>query len=164
MSNTMQTLRNGFYGPRRSTGIAAVEFVISVPLLIFFMLAVAELGRAFVQYGTLSYCVRNGARFVSQRVTRSTSGQIEIPGPVVAQARNLTVYGDVVSGVSPLLPDFATSQVTVRTAGNDNIEVVATYPYRPMIGGGLLPIYSGTAAPTLFTMRIPLTMRATSIL
>ena len=51
---------------RRSRGMAAVEFVITVPLLLLVMLVVVELGRAFVQYDTLSYSVRNSARFVTE--------------------------------------------------------------------------------------------------
>ena len=41
MSRIINTFRREFRGPRRSAGVAAVEFVISVPLLIFVMLAVA---------------------------------------------------------------------------------------------------------------------------
>ena len=41
-------------GPRRARGLAAVEFVVLAPFMLFLMLAGAELGRAFVHYQTLS--------------------------------------------------------------------------------------------------------------
>ena len=53
-------------GPRFERGVAAVEFVVTAPFLVFLMLAVAEVGRALVHYSTLSYGVRDSARFVTE--------------------------------------------------------------------------------------------------
>lgn len=160
MRRTRQTSRLELCGPRRSAGVAAVEFVVAVPILIFTMLAIAELGRAFVQYDTLSYSVRNSARFVSENAIAGTTGVVQITPVVAAQARNLAVSGSTAGG-APLLPAFAPAHVAVLDAGDNNIEVRAAYPYQPLIGGAL-PMFRGDSAPTTFTMRISVIMRAIS--
>lgn len=156
----MQALQREFRGPRRSAGVAAVEFVIAVPILIFVMLAIAELGRAFVQYDTLSYSIRNSARYVSENSIVGTTGVVDVSG-AVAGARNLAVYGTPGGGGQPVLPGFTTGHVSVLNAGGGNIEVVATYPYQPLIGSAL-PMFRGGAEPTAFNMRISVIMRAIS--
>jgi Flp pilus assembly protein TadG len=156
----MQTLRGEFRGARRSAGVAAVEFVIAVPILIFVLLAIAELGRAFVQYDTLSYSIRNSARFVSENAIVGTTGVVDVSGAVAA-ARNLAVYGTPGGGGQPVLPGFAVGHVSVMNAGGGNIEVNAAYPYQPLIGSAL-PMFRGGSESTTFTMRISVIMRAIS--
>ena len=136
-------------GPRLSRGLAAVEFVIAVPVLLLVALAVAELGRAFVQYDTLSYSVRNGVRFLSENAV--AGGVVDVSGAEM-QAQNLVVYGNVAGTGDPVLPGFAVGEVEVVPAGNNRIEVRATYDYQPLIGMAVLP--------TLLTMRVVVTMRA----
>lgn len=156
----MQALRREFRGPRRSAGVAAVEFVIAVPILIFVLLAIAELGRAFIQYDTLSYSIRNSARYVSENAIVGTTGVIDVSGAAQA-ARNLAVYGTPGGGGQPVLPGFGAGHVSVSNAGGGNIEVTATYPYQPLIGSAL-PMFRGGAEPTTFNMRISVIMRAIS--
>lgn len=140
-------------GARRSRGIAAVEFVIAVPVLLLLALAAGELGRAFVHYDTLSYSIRNSVRFLSENALAGTSGVVNISSQVATQTRNLAVYGNVGGTGESVLPGFTTSQVEVVNAGNNNVEVRAAYPYQPMIG---------LVLPTVVTMRIVVTMRAIS--
>lgn len=158
MSKAINKPRNEFHGPSRSAGVAAVEFVVSVPILIFFMLAVAELGRAFIQYDTLSYSVRNSARFVSANSIDAATGEVDVSA-VATAARNLAAYGVVGGASDPVLPGFLPGQVTVLNAGNGNIEVVGNYTYQPLLGG-LLPMFRGGPVPTIFQMRISVTMPA----
>jgi len=155
--------RHDHWGPRGSRGVAVVEFAITAPLLIFVMLATAEVGRAFVHYDTLSYSIRNSARFVTEHAINGTTGVVEISGAVVSQARNLAVYGNVAGTGGAKLPNFQTSQITVIDAGNDNIRVTAAYPYQPMLGAVLPTFGFGSGSiPMGFTMRIAVTMRAIS--
>ena len=155
--------RHDHWGPRGSRGVAVVEFAITAPLLIFVMLATAEVGRAFVVYDTLSYSIRNSARFVTEHAINGTTGVVEISGAVVSQARNLAVYGNVAGTGGAKLPNFQTSQITVIDAGNDNIRVTAAYPYQPMLGAVLPTFGLGSGSiPLGFTMRIAVTMRAIS--
>jgi Flp pilus assembly protein TadG len=148
--------------PHHSRGVAAVEFVITAPLLVFVMLATAEVGRAFVHYDTLSYSLRNSARFLTENALTGTSGVVGLSDTVVQQARNLAVFGNVVGTGQRVLPNFQTTQITV-TGGGGHVQVAATYPYQPMIGS-VLPTFGVAAGsiPLGFDMSIVVTMRAVS--
>jgi Flp pilus assembly protein TadG len=161
MSRPPRKLRKEFRGLRRTRGVAAVEFVITVPILLFVMLAVAELGRAFVHYDTLSYSIRNSARYVTENAIAGTSGVVHITADVAQRAQNLAVYGNAAGAGSPVLPGFNTGQVSVLDAGDGNIEVIASYPYHPMIGN-VLPLFGGGSQSLLFTFQVSATMRAIS--
>ena len=169
MTLTTRRLRHDYRDPRRARGIAAVEFVVSVPLLIFAALIAAEVGRAFIQYDTLSYAVRSGARYVSERAL--VAGVINLPDPVKAEARKLVVYGNIAGDAgdgTPCLPDLSAAEppeghISVSAdAATQYIKVSATYPYQPIflslpgvgVGGGLFP--------TLYQLRVSVTMRAIS--
>ena len=142
-------------GRAHSQGLAAVEFVVTVPVLIVVMLAIAEIGHALVQFDTLSYSVRSSARYVSENVIPGDSGTIsdQLIADVQDEARNLVVYGTVTeSGDPPLLPNGEATAVTASSAGTFDIEVVAVYPYVPLVAS-ILPG---------FDMRVAVTMRAIS--
>ena len=158
MSNFLHAVQPEFRGPRKSDGVAAVEFVVFAPILVLLLLAIVELGRAFLQYDTLSYYVRNSARFVSENAIDGTH-QVNITDAVKTQATNLTVYGTIAAVGTPVLEGFAPEHVSVAADG-DNIEVVANYPYQPLFGGAL-PLL-GNPRSTMFTMRISVTMPAIS--
>ena len=150
-------------GPRRERGLAAVEFVITAPLLLFLLLAGAELGRAFIHYATLSYSVRQSARFVSENAITGTTGVVAISALTVARARNLAIYGNIQGTGAPQLPSYAPGHVQVVNAGGDNIRVTATYPYQPMVGPVLPSFGLGSGStPLAFNMQIAVTMRAIS--
>jgi len=155
--------RHDRWGPHGSRGVAAVEFAITAPLLILVMLATAEVGRAFVHYDTLSYSIRNSARFVTEHAINGTTGVIDISAPVIVQARNLAVFGNIAGTGRAKLPNYQTSQVAVTNAGNDNIRVTATYPYQSMLGAVLPTFGLGSGSiPLTFNLRIAVTMRAIS--
>lgn len=141
-------------GHLHARGIAAVEFVVTVPVLILLMLAVAELGHALIQFDTLTYSVRNSARFVSEHVIPGDTDRIssQLIADVQDAARNLVVYGSVDDGGSPLLRNGGATEVSVSQFGDYDVQVTATYPYEPLLGAVL---------PT-FDMRVVVTMRAIS--
>lgn len=150
-------------GPRRSRGIAVVEFVITAPFLLLLLLAGAELGRAFVQYATLSHSIRDSARFVSDNAINGTTGVVDLDNTVITQARNLAVYGNVAGSGNAKLPNYQPSHVQVINAGNNNIRVTASYPYQPMLGIRLPTIVAGTRPISqAFNMQVAVTMRAIS--
>lgn len=150
-------------GPHRSRGIAAVEFAIVAPVLLFTMLATAEIGRAFVHFHTLSYAVRDSARYVSEHAIEGTTGVVSLSDQTIARARNLAVFANPGGAGDPVLPGFEPDDVTVADAGGDNIRVTAIYPYQPMIGAVLPALdLQGDDVPLTFAMRIAVTMRAIS--
>ena len=152
-----------FQGPRRSRGLAAVEFVVTAPFVLLLLFGGAELGRAFVHYQTLSYAIRDAARFVSEHSINGTTGVVLISGATITEARNLAVYGNTAGTGNAKLPNYQTGQVQITNAGGDNIQVTATYPYQSMLSR--LPKFGfqgGGSVPLTFNMQIAVTMRAIS--
>jgi Flp pilus assembly protein TadG len=114
-------------------GTQLVELALVVPVMLMLVGAVAEFGRFFYTYSTLSKATRAGARYqISQP-----------PGASDAAAKNLVVYGNaagtgspVVSGLSP-----ANVQVTPNKTGS-HVETVTVsisgYTYQPIFDLGKL--------------------------
>ena len=149
-------------GPRRSRGLAAVEFVVTAPFLMFLLLGGAEVGRVFVQYTSLSYSVRASARYLSEHSINGTTGVVMLDATEINRAKNLAVFGNIQGSGVPKLPNYRTDQVQIVDAGGDNVRVTATYPYQPMIGP-LLPGFGfGGSIPLNFNMQIAITVRAIS--
>ena len=152
-----------FQGPHRARGLAAVEFVVTAPFVLLLLFGGAEVGRAFVHYQTLSYSVRDAARYVSDHSINGTTGVVLISGATLTEARNLAVFGNTAGTGTPKLPNYQTGQVQVTDAGGDNIQVTATYPYQSMLSR--LPKFGfqgGGSVPLTFNMQIVVTMRAIS--
>ncbi len=149
--------------PRLARGIAAVEFVVTAPFVLLLLVAGAEFGRAFVHYATLSYSIRDSARFVSENSINGTTGVVLLSGTTITQAKNLAVYGNIGGTGNAKLPDFQTGHVAVVDAGGDNIRVTATYPYQPMLSP-TLPRFGlgGGSSPLTFNIEVVVTMRAIS--
>lgn len=151
------------HGPRRSRGLAAVEFVVTAPFVLLLLVAGAEFGRAFVHYATLSYSIRDSARFVSVNSINGTTGVVLLTGTKITEAKNLAVYGNIGGTGNAKLPNFQTSHVAVVDAGGDNIRVTATYPYQPMLSPTLPRFGFGSgSAPLTFNIDVIVTMRAIS--
>lgn len=146
---------------RRQRGVATIEFVVCAPLLLMMMLAVAEIGRAFVHYVTLSNSVRHSAGYLARNALNGTTDVVVLTGTTVNRARNLAVFGNILGTGTPKLPNYQVSQIQISDAGGDNVRVVATYPYQPMLGP-LLPDFGYGSGSTSFNfnMHIAVTMRA----
>ncbi|MEN8260691.1 MAG: TadE family protein, partial [Pseudomonadota bacterium] len=96
-----QTNAKNTITPQR--GIAIVEFAIVLPILLLLMLGVAEFGRAFFQYNTLTKAVRDGARYYS---TDAFIGDTQTPnGAAQGNTVNLVQYGNIAGSGSPLIID-----------------------------------------------------------
>ena len=151
------------HGPRRARGLAAVEFVVTAPFLLLLLLAGAEIGRALVQYATLTYAVRASARYVSANAFQDTTQVIDLTNATISNAKNLTVYGNL-QGTGPArLPLLQAGQVQVVDAGGDNIRVSVSYPYQPMLGPVLPSFGFGSGSrPLAFNMQVAVTVRAIS--
>jgi hypothetical protein len=152
-----------FRCPHRARGLAAVEFVVTAPFVLLLLFGGAELGRAFVHYATLSYAIRDSARFVSENSINGTTGVIAISGTTVTRAKNLAVYGNIVGSGNARLPNYFPGHVAVVNAGGDNIRVSATYPYQTMLSR--MPKFGflgGGSTALTFNMHIAVTMRAIS--
>ena len=115
---------------KNQRGLAAVEFAIVLPVMLFLMLATAELGRAFYQYNTLSKAVQTGARYASRPLVK-TSELTNLDAAFVQRIRNFVVYGNEAGAGTAVLDGFtAGSNVAISSSATDKtITIEASYDY-----------------------------------
>lgn len=126
----------------RILGIAAVEMVIVLPLILLLLTPVAELGRAFIQYSRLSHRVQAGARFVADNAYQGSTGVPMLTTEVRQQAISLVLYGKTgVIEQEPLaVPGLTAQDLFIEVTSAGFVTLSADYTYRPMIAG-ILPVF-----------------------
>ena len=148
----------------RQRGLAAVETVIILPILLLLMLATAELGRAFYLSNSLAKMVRDGTRYMSANATKGDTGIIDptdadyINAEIVT--KNLIVYGTPGGTGNVLLPGFSAADVTVSIVDPIHIQVNAVYNFTPIFA--TIPTF-GLSAQNIqinFPLTATLIMRA----
>lgn len=92
-------------------GAVAVEMALLLVPLIVMAVGVAEFGRAFYQYNTVTKSVRDAVRLLSQHDPKDINYSTYI-----SQAQCLVVYGSISCSGSALLPGLSTSMVSTSTA------------------------------------------------
>lgn len=127
-------------------GVAMVEFAITLPLLLFLLLAIAELGRMLYQYNNLLQANRDAVRYVAGQAWNSNLGRVEISAVLEARAKNIAVYGTPLPQANPVVPGLTTANVQVSTVGTEHVQVRIQYVFQPVIGSGL-PALLGNAIP-----------------
>ena len=141
-----------------------IEMVIVTPVLLLLVLGVSELGHAFIQQNTLNKSVRDAARQVAGLALLGTTGTVLLTPDLIADARNLVVYGNVAPQVAarPRLPALSVSQVSVSVsdAVNNLVTVQANYAYNPIVSPVLETFGMGTGPSLAITLRASVTMRA----
>ena len=135
----------------RQRGLVVVELAITLPLIILIMFAVAELGRAFYQYATLTKAVEAGTRYYASAVNDLT-----ITTDKIATTENLIVYASPDGSGAAVLPGFNPGNVTVDPVLDDHVYINAEYDFNPIIGK--LPIINRVVGEGL-KMTVAHTMR-----
>jgi Flp pilus assembly protein TadG len=116
-------------------GTQLVELAIVLPLLLAMFGAVAEFGRFFYTYQSLTKATRVGARFLTNEPARGTSDD---------EAANLIVYGNKAGSGKPVVSGLTTEHVRVaRTGGTTSIPERVTvriegYVYDPIFDLGAI--------------------------
>jgi Flp pilus assembly protein TadG len=147
------------HGSVRQRGVAIIEFTIVLPVMLFLILAVAEFGRAFMYYNTLTRAVRDSARYVSVNALKGQSQVVDIDANLIQAAENLVAYGNIAGTGPRVLSDGTLGTVSIIDQGDGVISVIATYPYTPMLGN-VLPNFRGGGVAAAFTMQAQVTMKA----
>ena len=142
----------------RQRGLAAVESVIVLPVVLFVMLVVAEFGNAILQYNTLTQAVRDGAKYLAIEGEDGSSGVVDITAQDISDTANLVVYG-AIGGGTPLLPGLNPADISVVDLGNGNISVSADYPYQPFFLGGVPNVAGGGSPGGVINLRAEVVMR-----
>ena len=123
---------------KNESGGTIAELAILLPFLIVMVGAVAELGRFFQTYATLSKSTRAAARYLS-RVADSETNE--------ARAKNVAVCGKIdCTGVNPVASGLTSTNVAVNvefpsgSAGNPITVTVSiqNYNFQPLFNLGAL--------------------------
>jgi Flp pilus assembly protein TadG len=124
------------------------------------LIGVAEFGRAFLQYNTLTQAARDGARHLAGGALFGSTGTVSISGALATQTRNLVVYGNISGAGAPLLAGLTPANVTVANVGGGMVSVTAAYPYSPIFP--FLPrfSYGGSVDTSGYVLQTAITIRA----
>lgn len=137
--------------PRRQRGLALIEAVVALPVVLLVLIPVGEVVRAFVQYSILAHHTRSAVRYVAERAVNDTTGVPDINAALAAAAQNVVVYGSPVVNGTPVLPGLTISEVSppvITTSGD--VFLTVTHPYKSALSlGGRLPAFGFGADLTL---------------
>lgn len=145
--------------PIRQRGLALVEIAITLPLLLFLMLAASEFTFAFVQHTTLTKAVRDGARYAAEEAIDGTL-TMNVNATLRDDTRRLVVFGNTAGTGNPVVKNLTINDITVSDVGANNVEVSANYPYNGIIGSVLPAFGFGPDIALAFNMNATVTMRA----
>ena len=113
---------------REERGSQLVELAIILPIFLIMFAAVAEFGRFFYAYTTLSKAARAGTRYL---ITAKNSPQED------AAAKNLVVYGNPAGTGTPVVKGLTPGHVVItRTGGTSTVPQEVTvqisgFKYQP---------------------------------
>jgi Flp pilus assembly protein TadG len=95
-------------GPIRQRGVAAVELAILLVPLLTILFGITEFGRAMYEYNTIAKAARDAARLLSTQTPTDPDY-----AALLNNATCTAVYGNAGCTGTPLLPNLATSMVSV---------------------------------------------------
>ena len=148
-------------GSRRSErGVAMVEFMIVLPVVLFIMLGVTEIGRVLMRYNVLTKSLQDAARHASVYSLAGASQVVNIDAALDAELRNLVVYGNALGTGTPLLDGLLPGQIDITVPQPGWVQIDASYPYVPVMGTRI-PSFGLGATPSMsFDLNASVTMRA----
>ena len=141
---------------RREKGLAIVEFTILLPIFLFLLFTILELGRAIYTYTELEKSARSSARYLTSEAS-GTSGTYTLSETNIDSAKKIAMYGSVYGSGSPLISNLLSSHIDVTISGND-IKVEINYPYQPVLS--IIPgFFTGKDINMSFTLTSSYSMR-----
>jgi hypothetical protein len=127
---------------RRENGTHLVELAIALPVMLIMLGALAEFGRFFYTYTTLTNAVRAGARHACKWEKDASW--------TFPETSKMVVYGDYSdTSNGPIVPGLSTSNVQIQANGPsaNNVDSVTVkivgYTYQPLFDIGKLTGISG---------------------
>jgi Flp pilus assembly protein TadG len=146
------------------SGLAMVEFALSVPVLLLLMFGTFEFGHFLIQYSTLNDAVRNASRYVAGKALGGSTDTLLTGAAwssLATQGTNLAIFGNIAGTGAPVLPSLNAANIIKVTPDvvDKYITVTAAYPYQPLFGAAI-PTFMGGSISTKFTLNISVTMSA----
>jgi Flp pilus assembly protein TadG len=89
-------------------GVQLVELAIVIPIFVLLFAAVAEFGRYFYEYTTLTKSSRAAVRYLATAAVNNTED---------TKARNIVVYGNPAGSGSPLISGLTIDKVVITREG-----------------------------------------------
>ena len=126
---------------QKQKGLAVIEFIIALPVLLMLSVLIIDVCRAFIQYTEVNKALQNGARYALV----DTYGTLDFSAIAdEASIKNVVVYGKPAGGGTPLIEHIEVGDITVTqpTAATKQVTLSATYDYVPIFSS--LP-FSGTS-------------------
>ncbi len=146
----------------RQSGVAIVEFALTLPLLLLLTMITTEFGRAIYQYNTIVKSVRGAVRYLS---SQTPSSALTADPTAITAATNLVVYGNTAGTGTSLVPGLTVGNVTTptwQTTGSvpliNTVTITVTgYTFQPLVHGSIFGIVFGdmTFGDITATMRCP---------
>jgi Flp pilus assembly protein TadG len=149
-----------FTSRHRQRGTAVVETIVATPVLLFLVLIGAEITNAFVDHNTLTKSARHAVRYLAENAVQGTTTVVSLDADLVAETRNLLVFGNTAGAGAPILPGLAVGSVQVLDLGGNNVQVTITYPYNGILGNTLPAFGFGADGDLGFNLQATATMRA----
>ena len=152
----------------RQRGLAAVELTLVMPLLLFLLLATAEIGRMLYQYDTLTKAQRNGVRLLATQLNYGQQSTLNdcpstggtLPDNLMVRASNLVVYGTEGGGTTPLLDGLTTADVSFcEVPALNEVQVKVVYQFQPMLFDSLPSFGLGDPIAINFPLNSSISMR-----
>ncbi len=138
-----------------------VEFMIVLPVVLFIMLGVTEIGRVLMRYNVLTKSMQDAGRHASVYALAGASQVVNIDAALDTELRNLVVYGNTLGAGTPLLDGLTPGQVTITVPQAGWIQIDASYPYVPVMGTRIPSFGLGGTTPSMiFDLNASVTMRA----
>jgi Flp pilus assembly protein TadG len=154
----MWALKSKLDNHSRQRGVAVVECVIILPVVLFIMLAVAEMANAILTYNKLTQTVRDASRYIATEAGAG-SGIVQLTDEKIERTVNLVTYGKITAGGPTVLPNMDPNRVAVTLATDDDVSVAVTYDYQPLF----VPVIPGIGGARMngsgFQMNTEIIMR-----
>ncbi|HGY9614284.1 TadE/TadG family type IV pilus assembly protein [Vibrio harveyi] len=116
---------------KEQSGLAIIEFIIALPVLLMLTVLVIDVCRAFIQYTEVNKALQNGARYA----VVDTYGTLTFDSIAdETSIKNVVVYGSPTAGTTPIIDHIAVGDITITqpTQANKEVTLSATYNYVPI--------------------------------
>ena len=116
---------------KKQTGLAIVEFIVALPILLMLTVLVIDVCRAFIQYTEVNKALQNGARYA----VVDTYGTLTFDAIAdETSIKNVVVYGSPTASTTPIIDHISVGDITITqpTLANKVVTLSATYNYVPI--------------------------------
>ncbi|ELA9360165.1 TadE family protein [Vibrio parahaemolyticus] len=118
-------------GKNYQRGLAAVEFILVLPVLLMLSVLVIDVCRAFIQYTEVNKALQNGARYA----VVDTYGTLDFDSIAdETNIKNVVVYGTPSASSTPIIDYIAVGDIVITppSSTNKTVTLSATYNYVPI--------------------------------